>query len=319
MRRPATDQLLRILRLIPWVASRGGRVPVAEAAAHFRVSAEQARKDAERASLIGVPPFDPGSYVDVFVDDETDEIVVGRLQVFNRPPRLTIAEGFAVLAAGKALLAVPDADPTGALAGAMAKLERALGDTRGLAVDVAVPPHLDLVRRAAAEGRRLRVRYYSAWRDEESTRHLDPHVVYEWGGRWYTDAYSPETGDVRHYRIDRIREATETGERFEPVRAEPPVSPFDPPPEATTVVVAAPAAQARWVAETYDCDTEVDGDRDDQLRLTLTVAGRVWLERLLLRLGPSAQVVSPPELARCGAEAAARVLARYAEAGMSSA
>lgn len=316
MRPRTTDQLLRILRLIPWVASCGGRVTVADAAARFGVSAEQIRKDAERASLIGMPPFDPGSYVDVFVDEETDEIVVGRPPVFDRPPMLSVLEGFAVLAAGKALLGVPDADPTGALGRAMAKLERVLGDAGGLAVDVAVPPHLDVVRRAAAEGRRLRVRYYSAWRDEESERHLDPHVVYEWGGRWYVDAYCPETADVRHYRVDRIRDLVECDERFEPVRAEPPVTPFDPPPDATTVVVEAPADQARWVIETYDCDAESDGDR---LRLTLTVVGTVWLERLLLRLGPAARVVFPPALGRCGAEAAARVLARYTGTGRSSA
>jgi proteasome accessory factor C len=311
-RRPATEQLLRILRLVPWVIQRGGRVRVAEVARHFGITCEQAREDAERASLVGVAPFDPGSYVDAFLDDERDEIVVGRPPFFDRAPRLSVSEGFAVLAAGKALLAVPGAEPTGALGSALAKLERVLGDTSGIAVEVALPPYLDAVRSAVAEGRRLRVRYYSAWRDVEGERRIEPHVVYEWGGRWYVDAHSPETGDVRHYRVDRIRELSDTGERFEPVRAEPPVRPFDPPPDAWCVVVEAPAARARWVTETYDCDWEAVGDR---LRITLTVAGTVWLERLLLRLGPEAAVVSPPELRRCGAEVAGRVLARYAEVG----
>jgi hypothetical protein len=46
--------------------------------------------------------------------------------------------------------------------------------------------------------------------------------------------------------------------------------------------------------------------------VTLAVSARPWLERLLLRLGPDATVAdADAELARCGPDAAARVLARY--------
>jgi len=41
------------------------------------------------------------------------------------------------------------------------------------------------------------------------------------------------------------------------------------------------------------------------------ITGRVFLGRLLLRLGSGARVVSPPELAGVGREAATEVLARY--------
>ena len=57
--------------------------------------------------------------------------------------------------------------------------------------------------------------------------------------------------------------------------------------------------------------TQIDPQR---LRVTLAVAGTSWLERLLLRLGSGATVVTidhelgGPDLA---ARAAARVLARY--------
>lgn len=309
MSRPrAVEQILVMWRLVQHVVAAGGRAPVSEVAAALGIAEREVVRYVERAALLGVPDFQPDCLLECHVEDGC--VVVWNPLLFGRPPRLSVAEGFAVAAAARALLALPGADPDGALALALAKLERVLGDTRGLAVDVAVPPYLEAVRRAAEEGRRLRVRYYSAWRDQESERRLEPHVVYEWGGRFYVDAYSPETGDVRHYRVDRIRELTDTGERFEPVRAEPPVSPFDPPPDAQAVVVEAPAATARWVTETYDCDWEARGDR---LAITLTVVGRPWLERLLLRLGPEARVVSPPELAGVGAEAASRVLARYDE------
>jgi predicted DNA-binding transcriptional regulator YafY len=41
------------------------------------------------------------------------------------------------------------------------------------------------------------------------------------------------------------------------------------------------------------------------------VGGDAWLERLLLRLGPDARVVDPPEYRTLAAEAAARGLERY--------
>ena len=45
--------------------------------------------------------------------------------------------------------------------------------------------------------------------------------------------------------------------------------------------------------------------------VVLDVSGMAWFERLLLQLGPSVRVVSPPELTGLAAEAARRVLARY--------
>ena len=41
------------------------------------------------------------------------------------------------------------------------------------------------------------------------------------------------------------------------------------------------------------------------------VASERWLERLLLRLGPDAEVLDPPAWRALGAEVARRVLRRY--------
>jgi predicted DNA-binding transcriptional regulator YafY len=51
---------------------------------------------------------------------------------------------------------------------------------------------------------------------------------------------------------------------------------------------------------------------DGRLRVSLAIAARPWLERLLLGLGPDARVVeAPDDLAGAGADAARRVLDRY--------
>jgi proteasome accessory factor C len=303
----ATDRLRRLLAMIPWILERG-EVTIEEIAERFAISTAQVIADVDLASMIGIPPYTADCQIDMYVDENRVHAFAGYL--FTRPPRLSVAEGFAVLAAGRALLAVPGATGDGsALEGAMAKLEAVLGRSGGLAVDVHVPPDLVAVRRAVEEGQRLDVDYWSAWRDELTTRTLDPRVVFERGGRWYVGASSPQSGELRHYRIDRIRKLRDTGERFTPRPTAAPDQVFDPGADAVEVIVDAPAPQARWVAESYPCHVVEAAGR---LRITLRVVGTAWLERLLLRLGPDAHVMSPANMADVGRLAAARVLAAYA-------
>jgi len=77
----------------------------------------------------------------------------------------------------------------------------------------------------------------------------------------------------------------------------------------TWVTLLLPPAAA-WVAESYpvaSAETRADG----WLVVQLAVTSERWLERLLLRVGPEAQVLAPAELADVGRRAAQRLLARY--------
>jgi hypothetical protein len=49
------------------------------------------------------------------------------------------------------------------------------------------------------------------------------------------------------------------------------------------------------------------------MEVVLAVSEPVWLERLLVRLGPEARVLGPEDARRAGGDAAQRVLARYNE------
>ena len=53
--------------------------------------------------------------------------------------------------------------------------------------------------------------------------------------------------------------------------------------------------EARWVAEYYETEREAELE-DGRLEVTLPAGRLEWLERLLLRLGPEAQVVEPDGL-----------------------
>jgi proteasome accessory factor C len=65
---------------------------------------------------------------------------------------------------------------------------------------------------------------------------------------------------------------------------------------------------AHWIAEQYP-NEGVDSLPDSVLRVTLRTSQRAWLERLLLRAGPSVRLVEGDR--QVAPEAARRILARY--------
>src|SRR6266511_187056 len=160
--RSAHERISRLLVMLPWLAQRG-RVTVAEMATTFGLTERELVKDLETASLCGLPP-----YVDELVDLYVDEgwVHAGVSRLFIRPPRLTAAEGFTLLAAGRAALELPGAEAGGALARALDKLEAALGEHPDLSVRLERPPLLDVVQRAVDAAERIAVTYYTFTRDE---------------------------------------------------------------------------------------------------------------------------------------------------------
>lgn len=299
---PATEQVRRLLVMIPWLTARG-RVPLEDLARAFDISVKQAEADVNQASMIGVPPYTGGYYVDVYLEDDgTVDAHPGPFLV--RPPRLSAAQGFALLASAQALL--DDTQPVGPLSSALDKLEKVLGDKDTVDVDLQRPDNLDVVRDAVELGTQLHAAYYAAWRDELTDRVIEPHVVFQRHGRWYVEAMCLTAGGLRTFRIDRFRSLAPTGETFEPVRKDPPADVFDPGPDAERVVLDLPV-EARWVIEAYDTEWSEDG----RLRVTLNVLGTAWLERLLLKVGPEAKVLEPAALRSVGADAAKRLLEAY--------
>jgi proteasome accessory factor C len=293
------------LALVPWIVAHPG-TPKREIAQRFGISTEQLDADLTLVLMVGVPPYSPGDYLDVLEDDD-GTVTIRLAEPFRRPLRLTPGEGLALLAAGRALLAVPGADAEGPIATALEKLEAAL-ELPGLVVDVAEPDRLAAVRDAARTHARLEIDYLSG-RDEVTTRRIDPEVVF-FAGRWYVGAYCHRARDERMFRVDRIRAVRPTGERFEPggtgIEAG---AVFRPRPDDPRVSLRlAPAAA--WVPEAFPCESVTERP-DGSLDVVLAVSDPVWLERLLLHLGPDARVVAPRALRDAARDAARRILARY--------
>jgi proteasome accessory factor C len=288
------------------LADRGG-APIAEVAARFEMPESDVVALLELAACCGLPPYTPDQLIELIVSDEWVSANLG--DHLARPRRLSAAEGFTVAASARAILAVPGADPEGALARALGKLETVLGDRSRIAIDLDEPANLPVVRRAIADRRQLDIDYYSASRDERTSRRVDPYSAFASEGHWYLDGFCHLVGDVRLFRIDRIQSAQVAGEGFDVPAGRVPGRVFAPGPEARPVRLSIPAS-ARWVVEAYPT-LDVEERADGGLVVTLAVSGAAWLERLLLRLGPEAEVIDPPDLVDAGRRAAERILAAY--------
>ena len=309
-RASADERLRRLLALVPWVAAHDGP-PIDEVCARFGTTERELLDDLDLLFLVGVHPFDPGSLIEVDVDE--GRVWIRFADWFARPLRLTPAEGLSLVASGAALLDAPGTDPDGPLARGLAKLAAVLGVDPDEAVDVELgDARLDVVGvlEAAASARHpVALDYYSYGRDAWSRRVVEPHRVFSSAGQWYLRAWCRTAGGGRLFRVDRIRDPSPLGEVFAAPADEPPAPLYSPRPNDPRVVLDLDAS-ARWVVEQYPVESVEERD-EGRLRVALRWGERAWLERLLVQLGPRARVVEGDRTV--GPSAARRLLARYAD------
>ena len=312
----ADARLSRLLVLLPWLMERH-EVPIAEVAAAFRMTPAEVTAELELASMCGLPPF-VDEMIDIFVDEDT--VFVGVPRLFTKPLRLTAPEGFALLAAGRAAMQLPGADPDGPLGRGLAKLAAALGeepDDAALVMDLAATPLVDVLVAAAVVGERLRIRYWTASRDEVTERTIVPRRVFHERGDWFVSADDERSGEERTFRADRIEQLDRTGEIVPRAGGADPLDRAGGRSVAWISDGSVPRVTlrlrpgARWVREQYPVDrvTELD---DGVVDVVMAVTSERWLERLLLRAGTDAEVLAPAEWIDLGARGARRLLARYA-------
>jgi proteasome accessory factor C len=334
-------RLRRLLAILAWLA-QVGEASIDETAERFDLAPDALVTELEMAACCGVPPYTPDQLMEIVVTDTTVSVQVGTS--LARPRRLSPSEGFALATSARALLAIPGSDESGALSAALAKLDRALGgeEDEDIGVELDSPSLLPLVREALADRRPLRISYYSASSDRVTDREIAPLRLFASEGHWYVDAWCQLAGDVRRFRVDRINSAepldasfppeatlaaerdTKSGTRVpsdlgpgseaanesDPVGATAPgMAAYVPAPDSRRVRLSLDPATA-WLVDSVPASGPAT-TVEDRVEVELFVGGEAWLERLLLRLGPDARVLDPPEYRTLASDAAVRVLRRY--------
>jgi proteasome accessory factor C len=307
----------RLLALVPYLLARPG-IRIDDAARDFGVSAKQLRRDLELLWMCGLPGYGPGDLIDLSFEGET--VTVTYDAGMNRPLRLTGAEATALLVALRALAETPGLLDTDAVRRAIAKIEAAAGQAQpsGVVVGLGVregkaTAHTRrVVQQALQAGRALRIRYYTASRDEITERMVDPMRLLIVQAVGYLEAWCRRAESVRLFRLDRIEDVQVLAEPAAPPATARPTDLSDGvfsarPDQPLAELVLDP--DARWVAEYYPCEEQVELD-GGRLRVRMRYGDESWMARLVLSLGGDARAESPPDLAEAVRQRAAGALAR---------
>jgi proteasome accessory factor C len=308
------DRLIRLLAMLAYLAEVG-EATFADLSDRFSIDERAVISELELAACCGLPPYTPAELLELVVEE--DRVIAFGLGALRRPPRLTPDEGFALAASARAMLAATGAAAGSPLARALGKLESALGESH-VQIEIQAPANLERLRLAVVEHEVIEIDYLGAERSEPTTRRVEPASVVALDGTFYLDAFCHLANDWRRFSLSRIREIRATGERgsertppeeFSRGRA------FVGGPRVRLARVRVLASRARALERLATGPGEEQGD--GTLIFELEVADASWLGRLLLRLGPEAVVLEPPELAHAAAAVAAKALARYEVPGSS--
>jgi predicted DNA-binding transcriptional regulator YafY len=295
-------RLVTLAGMLIEAAKKGERLQIAELRQRLELTDEELREDVE---LLNVVNFGGGTYV-LYAEFIGNEIEVDSEPYgdnFARPARLLPLEAKALVAA---IDLFGDHLPQSDLQSARQKIVKALGhdpSEEGLEIasagggDAAVAR---MVNDAIADSRVLEIAYYKENEDQFTDRRVEPYRLENGREGWYVECYDLTKEGVRHFKLDRIKEASLSEERFEP---RPEVEEFagvegwmthGEVPTAEVARVWVSPERARWLREER---TVVEELADGAVVVELPYAGKSWLVREILR-GAGDLVVLEPEDAR---------------------
>jgi len=317
-------RLVTLAGILIHAGREGRREALADLQERLQLSEEELREDID---VLNVVNFGGGSYVlyaEILELEDGATIEVDPEPYsdnFDRPARLLPVEAKALIAAIDLL---GEHIPEGSLTSAREKIVTALGGDpmeQGLQVAHARSDDSDVARRisrAITEHRLIELDYYKENEDEFSQRRVEPYALVNGREGWYVASFDPARDDLRHFRLDRIRRAEVTEERFEP-RSE-----VDPAAEVegwmrTGEVQASRTGRlwvsperARWARESRRV---VEERADGSVVVELSFAGVRWLVREVLREAGDAAVLEPRDAREAVLAAVARL--RAVPAGVS--
>jgi predicted DNA-binding transcriptional regulator YafY len=307
-------RLVTLASILIDAGRRAERLKVAEICERLQISDQELRED---VNVLNVVNFGGGSYVlYAEIDEATGEIEVDPEPYsdnFARPARLLPVEAKALVAA---IDLIGDHLPAGTLSSARDKIVEALGADpmeQGLQVARAAGDDSKIARvvsEAIKRRRLLRLDYYKPNEDEYTERTVEPYYLINGREGWYVASYDPAKEDVRHFRLDRIREAEILSERYTPrpeVKPSADVEGWTRTGEveaSRTARVWVSPARARWAREERTVAQELS---DGSVIVELSFAGADFLVREVLKEAGDAAVVEPEDAREAVLEAVQRL------------
>jgi len=294
-------RLVTLAGMLIEAAKQDTRLETEDVLKRLKLSRAELQEDIE---VLNVVNFGGGTYV-LYAEIQGDEIEVDSEPYgdnFARPARLLPLEAKALIAA---IDLFGDHLPQSGLQTARSKIVAALGrdpSEEGLEITPAVDDSevARTVNEAIASKRVLELHYYKENEDQFTKRRVEPYRLENGKEGWYVECFDLGKEAVRHFKLDRIKEASLAEEGFEPrpqVEELAGVEGWMTDGEVPTASVArvwVSPDRARWLREER---TVVEELADGAVIVEVPYAGTSWLVREILR-GAGDLVVLEPEDAR---------------------
>ena len=155
-----------------------------------------------------------------------------------------------------------------------------------------------LVNDAIAASKVLEIKYYKENEDQFTDREIEPYRLQNGSEGWYVASYDRGRNGMRHFKLDRIKEAKLSKQAFEPrpeVEELAGVEGWMTHGEVPTADVArvwVSPERARWLREER---TVVEELADGAVVVELPYAGKPWLVREILRGAGDLVVLEPAD------------------------
>ena len=175
-----------------------------------------------------------------------------------------------------------------------------------------------IVAGALAQRRRLRINYYSRWREGRDQRDVSPQRLIHYRDNWYLDGWCHLRAALRTFSIDAMEQARELEEPALDVDAAEldehfasSYGIFSGTPRHEAVLLFN-AARARYVAkECWHRDQRSRALADGRFELRVPYSNPAELIMDILKYGPDVEVAAPAELRRAVAERLTQAAALY--------
>jgi len=178
--------------------------------------------------------------------------------------------------------------------------------------------HFQTVCRALLAGERLRLRYYSRTRNQETDRVVSPQRLVHYRDNWYLDAWCDSRNGLRSFALDAMLDASpEKGEAIQI-----PDEQLDRElgagygifsgEQVRTAVLRFTPEMARWVSrEKWHRLQEGSFGADGSYTLKVPYSAERELVMDIMRFGPEVEVLGPPELRESVSAALRKAFAAY--------
>ena len=289
----------RLLDLVPYLNTHQG-ISLKDLAQRFDVSTAQMSSDLTTLWMCGLPGYTPLELMDL--EFESGFVTIRNAPTLSRPRSISFDEGVALIL-GLDLLSASISEDRQDLVASINHLKQKLSEKIGLSVSLNAQPKSSPIVTAAikeslSRNLYLEITYHSLYRDEITTRIVQPLELVEDSDNQYLRAFCFTAGSMRDFRVDRIIEAKIVADRPNTKNSSINSEPLD-----FTIAFKAPS---RDVSERFNLDYA-----NDEKTLQLSSYSQQWIERSVMASGGGVEVTKPLNIRSEVASKAQLILDRY--------